>query len=168
MSIKPFRFIGSVSHGTLRPEDLIPTFAELLEQLNSDSYSEFVTDNTYLFADFEEMHTYICLGGQLYDSDWLEGEVNELIDRLSELAPPYFYFGAHEGDGSDFGFWFDQHGFDQARQDGEIYVSNDSPDWQFIRDNLGEWTGTHYVAVVNDHGNVTLYDLEGNEIWAIV
>ena len=34
--------------------------------------------------------------------------VNDLMDALNEYAPDGYYFGAIEGDGSDFGFWQDE------------------------------------------------------------
>lgn len=44
------------------------------------------------------------------DSEWWDTMeaidfLNELYDLLNEHAPDGCYFGAHEGDGSDFGFW---------------------------------------------------------------
>ena len=77
--------IGTVIHGTLRTQDLIPAFlAELGKK-----------DDT--------------LPADEYDSWWYSEEaqemVNYLIDELDEKSPPYTYFGAHEADGSDFGYW---------------------------------------------------------------
>jgi hypothetical protein len=31
--------------------------------------------------------------------------IADMMDALNDLAPAGYYFGAHEGDGSDFGFW---------------------------------------------------------------
>tara|TARA_Y100000310_G_scaffold275814_1_gene292541 strand:+ start:92 stop:355 length:264 start_codon:yes stop_codon:yes gene_type:complete len=43
------------------------------------------------------------------DPYWTDGsadmDLEELCDVLNDLAPGDHYFGAHEGDGSDFGFW---------------------------------------------------------------
>jgi hypothetical protein len=139
----PFKHVGSVSHGTLRPEDLVPTFAILLYKLDPEH--------------FPERHPVD-----------LEEEVEWLIDRLNDYAPPYFYFGAHPGDGSDFGFWFDEESFEQAVADGEIVKLAGLPDFERIRDDYGEWNGVFYVAVISDHGNISLYDLDGEELWAIV
>ena len=31
--------------------------------------------------------------------------ISDVLDALDECAPEGCYFGPHEGDGSDFGFW---------------------------------------------------------------
>lgn len=66
----------TISHGTMRPEDLIPKLLEVLEELNPEA-------------------------GQEAQSQFL----SELFDLLDQEAPEGFYFGSHPGDGSDYGFW---------------------------------------------------------------
>lgn len=78
-----FQYAGTVSHGTLRAEDLIFKFAEVLRELNQAKYAKLA----------------------LRQPDDLDEYVVELADALNEEAPVGYYFGAHEGDGSDFGFW---------------------------------------------------------------
>ena len=42
-------------------------------------------------------------GWQDEDVPWI---INELAwDAMNEIAPEGFYFGAHPGDGCDYGFW---------------------------------------------------------------
>lgn len=88
---------GSVSHGTLRSEDLLPEFLTVLDALDTgDDYAALKSeargfaDKSYHFTEMPET------AGEI---------VNELIEALTDLAPQGWYFGAHEGDGSDFGFW---------------------------------------------------------------
>ncbi len=87
--------VGSISTGTLRPQDLIPTFWCALDIIDREAARVLYTSR-------------IDLRGE--DDPWWDSEeagslLDELIDALNEHAPPYCYFGAHEGDGADFGFW---------------------------------------------------------------
>ena len=86
--------IGTVSHGTMRAEDLIPDFASELESL----------------CDVDDKATYKALLVEAasitdYESEAADYILTDLFDALDNFSPPYCYFGAHEGDGSLFGFW---------------------------------------------------------------
>ena len=39
------------------------------------------------------------------DSDDAAGLLESLFDMLEGCSPEDYYFGAHPGDGSDYGFW---------------------------------------------------------------
>jgi hypothetical protein len=82
---------GSVSHGTLLEEDLIPAFMDELEYLDPEAYAEAKAE-LELFSGEDEV------GLSLFLNDYL-------FDLLDEYSPPGHYFGAHPGDGSDFGWW---------------------------------------------------------------
>lgn len=77
----------TISHGTMRPEDLIPKFLEVLEELNPKVG--------------ESAKRWNELAIQEAQSQFL----SELFDLLDQEAPEGFYFGPHPGDGSDYGFW---------------------------------------------------------------
>lgn len=138
---------GSISTGTLQPRDLIPAFADALADVAADSEYE------KLVADAESLTD--------YDSDEAADILQELTDALEVCAPPYFYFGAHPGDGADFGFWLSE----DALQDFDgLRVSDTS---EIPDDYSGE------VLHVNDHGNMTLYakdegSTELRELWSLV
>lgn len=86
--IRPEHLDVSISHGTLKAEDLIESFMILLEEYDP------------MFA--EEANT---VRKQWNDDDMFLNEY--LFEALENMAPEGYYFGAHEGDGSDFGFWKD-------------------------------------------------------------
>lgn len=100
---KTVDFTGSVSHGTLREQDLLGTFWGILAEYDNDRAAnlaiEYDLDDTNHGADDWETWADENLGG---DTQWL---LEDLFDALGELAPEGTYFGAHPGDGSDFGFW---------------------------------------------------------------
>jgi len=93
---------GTISHGTLRPQDLIPAFLEALRTLNPAAYDQLM---------FGSGHPPIpAYALEDEDAEWWHSEdaswvLESLGDALDESAPEGHYFGAHEGDGSDFGFW---------------------------------------------------------------
>ena len=83
----------SISHGTMRSEHLIPEFLGVLKIYAPEKYDAYVKANP-----------------EVLDLDGLDDEtlgyiVEELFDALNDIAPEGTYFGAHPGDGSDYGFW---------------------------------------------------------------
>ncbi|HOR77232.1 MAG TPA: hypothetical protein PLG04_00315 [Anaerolineaceae bacterium] len=103
----------SVSEATMREEDLIPAFISFLERARQDG----VTLSRRTLSTIKEakglMNRYPDAFGR---RGWkgLSGEAQEeagyilqdLFDALDEIAPSNCYFGAHPGDGADFGFWW--------------------------------------------------------------
>ena len=77
---------GTLIHGTLRTEDLIEAFRAELSRIDS------IAEAAIVPADDPE-------------SEDAQYELDELFEVLDRYAPEGYYFGAHEGDGSDFGFW---------------------------------------------------------------
>lgn len=93
---------GTVIEGTLRPQDLIPAFLDALREANPDGYAQLV------IAPFGPVPSYVMDEGD--SSGWWDSEdasalIESLTEALDESAPEGYYFGAHPGDGSDFGFW---------------------------------------------------------------
>lgn len=145
--------LGTVSHATLRSEDLVPAFAAELRRLRG-ALPRDMSNNVRAF-----------LAGK-YDTDHgCDVElVQELEEALQKYAPDYCYFGAHPGDGADFGFWLSEDWQEQAKEDGVKFVSD-----------LSEVSDTFrgLLCVVNDHGNATLYCTDKGvgtlrEIWSVV
>jgi hypothetical protein len=101
---------GTVISGTMRPEDLIPAFIDAIDAAKEDLSFRGPVDN--LVQDINRMDGVL---GEIErrmegDSDYFESEeaswdLETLFDLLDELAPEGFRFGAHEGDGADYGYW---------------------------------------------------------------
>lgn len=148
--------IGSISHGTLRPEDLIPDLIEHIRALDSEGRF-----NSRLEELEKELETYEEIG-ELADPQYPDEVVVELMEILGEFAPPYMYFGTRAGDGAGFGFWLSEDWKRQMEEDDVLFV-DDTGD-ERIQGHVG------YVAHANDHGNLTLYrtKVELEEIWGVV
>ena len=133
--------IGSISHGTLRPEDLFESFLGCATTLAKKREPD---DPTFLerVRDIESYE---------YDGDDLSEVVECLSDILNEMSPLYTYFGAHEGDGSDFGFW-----------------PSDSIDELAKYDSFPDTLPGEDFAVVSDHGNISVYGADGVLLWDCV
>jgi hypothetical protein len=113
-----------------------------------------------------------------FEDEWgrFEGETQEaaewvleaLQDALQNCGAPYTWFGAHDGDASDFGYWVD---FDNLEED---IRSGDLLTWQETREAHCYRAGT-LAADINDHGNVSLLEVryhngkrEWRNVWAVV
>ena len=151
--------IGSVSSGTMREEYLIPNFCYELKNLAKQTgICNRKTRAKHLLTVREiekrmESEDY-------FESDAASYDLNEtLFDALNEYAGPYFYFGSHPGDGSDYGFWLTE--FIEDEFDG-LKVSDSS---EIPAKYRGE------VLIVSDHGNMTLAVQTSRtlrEVWSIV
>ena len=141
--------IGSVSSGTLRPEDLIPSFLWECNRLYLSHYERHLVRN-------------IARAFHALPDEWSDEQVEQAGYLLEELTtfleahtPDYCTFGSHPGDGADFGVW---------------------PDWDALDDvfkgERADAARTDYFCLeLNDHGNATLYHRAGNrwvECWSVV
>jgi hypothetical protein len=86
--------LGSVSHGTMRAEDLIPAFLSEIRSIEQAAGAALLSQTSGLAAELIE-----------YDTEQADEILQELADALDQAAPFGYVFGAHPGDGSDFGFW---------------------------------------------------------------
>lgn len=104
---------GSISHGTLRPEDLIPTFSEAVVGLITHHREEIERDGQGVGR--VQLETMVEIARNVEkryavedyyeDAEQVMDDLVTLHDLLDVLAPKGYRFGAHEGDGSDYGFW---------------------------------------------------------------
>lgn len=105
--------IGTIIHGTHRNEDLIPAFVDALTERLEDAALNCPKGNEVEMAKaigdahetlgaierrMEGGEDYFLSEDAMWDLEWL-------FDALNEFAPEGTHFGAHEGDGADFGFW---------------------------------------------------------------
>jgi hypothetical protein len=89
---------GSVIHATHRLQDLIPTFLAQLKELDPRNYKQILKDYPEYSPPHEDDDPF-------WDSEAASFMLDVLFDYLNNCAPEGRYFGAHIGDGSDFGFW---------------------------------------------------------------
>ena len=85
----------SVSRGTMRRQDLIPVFLTVLRDT-----PEYVQVMNVVPA-----HALEDEGAVWWSSDDAIMFFESLFETLDMYAPQGYYFGAHPGDGSDYGYW---------------------------------------------------------------
>jgi len=141
--------LGSISTGNLRTEDLLRAFVSTLDSLSPRGSHWSGLGDAYQILE------------QGTDD---ESEITELLSdiehELNNLCPPFVYFGAHPGDGADYGFWPDTESLGDALQDAAD--SSEAWDWS-----LGDYilADDGVIVQVSDHGNATVMDMERNVLW---
>lgn len=164
--------LGSVSTATLRPEDLLQAFISTLEGLQLANGKELSRPENFNTRDRLQN-----LIGEAQDVFGEDGEtipeeneeraaelIEEFIQTLDSYAPPFAYFGAHPGDGADFGFWLCEDWQQMARDEDALFKEDGTP--------IPATYSGSLVVSVSDHGNATLYgrDAQGvwRELWSVV
>ena len=143
--------LGSILRGALRPQDLASAlldFDKYLGRVITGKLAEIVREED----------------GRDDSND--SEVIADAIDALQEYAPPFCYVGFHERDGSDLGVWFDHDYFEDACRDGEVLKISDLSELDDMSPSSLE---AECIALVNDHGNVTLYwpRIAVTKIWEI-
>jgi hypothetical protein len=100
---KPTIEPGTISHGTLRTQDLVRAFLAELRRVHPSGYDQLMMPGCGFsafpdYADDDDSHEW----WQSESADWL---LESITDELAACAPRGLYFGTLEGDGSDFGWW---------------------------------------------------------------
>jgi len=154
--------LGSISHGTLRTQDLLPVFLETLTALGGDVPSDLECGAHIEYLNWPGPGTTACdEDDKFWSSEEAMWDMEALTDGLNNLCPPFVYFGALEGDGSDFGFWPDRDAIQEAIDPTSCLVSINA-NGDYVLEDEG------VIIQVSDHGNVTVMDMERNEIWSVV
>ncbi len=202
--------LGSISSGTMRSEDLIPAFIDALDDIR-EAIAIGSAGRHPGMTDQERVDTVSRLDdilGQIeqrmnavgyWDSPvQISEDLEDLFNALDQFAPPYCYFGASEGDGSDYGFWLSLDCLEEDCETGEVCKVEAGTDWchwpflmaeyglaadtplGILADRLEDMDRTEdadlvrrlidakYILEVTDHGNATLYALDGSEVWSCV
>lgn len=85
----------SISHGTMRTQDLIPAFMEVIH--DTPEYVQLM--NAVPFHALEDK------SAAWWDSEEASQLLESLFDTLDGYSPEGYSFGSHPGDGSDYGYW---------------------------------------------------------------
>ena len=93
---------GTLIYGTTRPQELIPCFLDAVMEFAPAHYEQLMV------AAFGPIPAYVQDEGD--SSEWWQSEaadslLESLMDILDEHSPEDCYFGAHENNETDFGWW---------------------------------------------------------------
>ena len=158
---RPFQ-LGTVSHGTLRPQDLLPKFLETLTALGGDIPKDLECGTHIEYLNYPGPDTTACDDDSpFWTSEEAGWDMEALCDALQNCCPPFVYFGNTEGDGSDFGYWPDMDSLNDAIDPTSCLSRQASNGEYYLED---EEVYVH----VNDDGNVTVMDMERNVLWSCV
>lgn len=92
-----------VSHGTLHPADLTEAMYSSIMAYAEPSADLTAWSNDVLATVWEG--AWGNHNSDFWDTEVAEHMLDEMAEILENLAPEGYYFGASEGDGSDFAIW---------------------------------------------------------------
>jgi len=126
---------GTVTHGTLRTQDLLRAFAKEYESLAPFNERTLVR-GAYEAADLLDRE-----GDAVSDSDHdlcaeIISDLSEALDRIAQAHG--CYFGTTEGDGSDFGFWENEPEILEPETEWSGTPDPTDPDNYWLDDETGE------------------------------
>lgn len=159
--------LGTISEGTLRPEDLIPAYLSAAEDLHLSRAERSTVRQVQARLNAVDAGRYNHAQDlEYWESCDADDDIAELAQILEAHCPAYAYFGSLEGDGACFGVWPSIETLEEdARHGSEVQKIN-------AGDPFPPTCRGDYVMAVTDHGNVTLYARQGNyhwrEVWSIV
>jgi len=136
----------------MRVQDLIPAF------LSEAFYLRLTKEERTTVRRIEGQYECMDDDSEIWDTEEASYDLDALFDILDAHSLPYFYFGANDGDGADYGWWLSD--MDGAYDGLRLSDLSEMP-----KGYSGE------AVVVNDHGNMTLYSVSRGrprEIWAVV
>lgn len=151
-----FTLLGTVSHGTLRYQDLIPAFLDVLTRLDAEKADK-IRGGIPAEAFEDDNHEF-----------WLSEEASyilneDLFDELNNHAPDFVYFGTQIGDGSAFGFWIDYDAIQEAVVNGEAIFADEIPEDE-PQDDIT-------IVFVGNENKVSsmwqYYDGQWHEVWSV-
>lgn len=104
-SIKKLPAGSLVDYASYRPQDLIPAFMDLLYSVDAPEYDQMIVNRAVPAYALEDD------SADWWDSESAQFLLDQLFEDLNYYAPNGTYFGAHPGNGSDFGCWDCEDGF---------------------------------------------------------
>jgi len=144
----------TVSWGTHRPDDLIPKFMAVLKEYGKEAYDKYVSENPEV-EDWKKL-----------DDETKGWVVDELFDLLDGIAPEDCYFGAHPGDGADFGFWqVDESKKNEAKYDRPVtlYATTRYTDAEEARRFIRSITNDNISVSTERNGDTVSVSIEGSD-----
>jgi hypothetical protein len=109
-----FELAGSWTSGTMRLEDLIPSFVDLMQALPAASTQKHMGGVAEIEARMGD--------DDYYESEAADFDLEELFDMLNDVAPAGYYFSASEGDGADYGYWEVENDVEASRVASKFWV----------------------------------------------
>lgn len=103
--MKTVDFTGTVTSLTMRVQDVLPALMDVLVKYYPEAY-KVVT--SAISIELDTGYTEICNDHDdpAWDTEIISWITHEIAwDAMEEIAPEGYYFGAHAGDGCDYGFW---------------------------------------------------------------